>query len=147
MDYSLGDHRKQLPTLKFIGTVKLHGTNSAVVYQQNIGYWCQSSNRVISVINDNADFAQHMDSLAENFFIDHVLPHCPIIREYHEQGSTIVIYGEWCGGNIQGQANIAIAGLTKMFVIFKIKIISQMRVPRRSAASAQEKYKENPDGF
>jgi hypothetical protein len=94
MGYSFGDCPNQLPTLKFIGTVKLHGANAAIVYQQNIGHWHQSRNRVISVINDNAGFAQHMDSLAENFLTDHVLPHCSTIREYYEQGSTIVIYGE-----------------------------------------------------
>lgn len=147
MGYSFGDQPKQLPTLKFIGTVKLHGTNAAIVYQQNIGHWCQSRNRVLSAINNNAGFVEHMDSLAEKFFNDHVIPHCLPIRQYYEQGSTIVIFGEWCGSNIQGDANVAIAGLPKMFVIFKIKIISRKKVPNRSGASAQEKYKDNPDGF
>ncbi len=146
MGYSSDDCVKQLPTLKFIGTVKLHGTNAAIAYQQNIGHWCQSRNRVLSPVNDNANFAQHMDPLAENFFTDHVLPYCSTIREYYEQGSTIVIYGEWCGGNIQGQANVAITGLPKIFVIFKIKIIDRLEV-YNSEVSAEETYKNKPTGF
>lgn len=147
MGYSFGDQPKQLPNLRFIGTVKLHGTNAAIVYQQSIGHWCQSRNRVLSIFNDNADFAKHMDSLAENFFTDHVLSHCSAIRQYYEQGSTILIFGEWCGDKIQGDANVAITGLPKMFVIFKIKIISRKKVSNRSGVSAQEKYKDSPNGF
>jgi hypothetical protein len=81
-------------------------------------------NHVITPDNDHAGFARHMNPLANDFFTEHVLPHCSAIKKYNDQGSTIVIYGEWCGGNIQGQANVAIAGLSKMFVIFKIKIIT-----------------------
>jgi hypothetical protein len=37
-------HAKQLlvTVLKFIGTVKLHGSNVAIAYQQNTDHWCQS---------------------------------------------------------------------------------------------------------
>jgi hypothetical protein len=62
-----------------------------------------------------------VDSLAENFLTEHVIPHCSAIQEYYEQGSTIVIFGEWCGSDIQGNANVAITGLPKMFVIVKNK--------------------------
>jgi hypothetical protein len=92
MSYTTDDRSKRLPTLKFTGTVKLHGTNAAIVYQQNVGHWYQSRNRVITSINDNFGFAEHMDSLAETFFAEHVLPHCPAISDYNEQGSTIIIY-------------------------------------------------------
>lgn len=134
-------------TLKFTGTVKIHGTNAAIVYQRNLGYWCQSRNRVLSIINDNADFAQHMESLAEQFLTQYVLFHCSILGEYYQEGSTIVIYGEWCGGNVQGQANVAIQGLPKMFVIFKIKIIRENARMNRSTTSVDERYKESPNGF
>jgi hypothetical protein len=147
MSYTTDDRSKRSPTLKFTGTVKLHGTNAAIAYQKNVGYWYQSRNRVITSINDNFGFAEHMDSLAETFFAEHVLPHCPAISEYHEQGSTIVIYGEWCGGNIQDQSNVAITGLTKMFVIFKIKIISRIKGSLTSGANARDKCKGNPNKF
>jgi hypothetical protein len=133
--------------LKFTGTIKLHGTNAAIAYQQNIDHWHQSRNRVITRINDNAGFSQHMNSLAENFFTEHVLPHCPIIREHYERNSTIVIYGEWCGDDIQGKTNVAIRRLAKMFVIFKIKIINESQVSNSHGVSTQDRYKDNPHEF
>jgi hypothetical protein len=114
------DRDKELPVMKFIGTVKLHGTNSAIGYQRDRGHWCQSRNNVLTPQKDNAGFAQSLDSLADQFFTEYVLPQSPVIREQYAQGRTIMIYGEWCGGNIQ--RNVAICGLTRMFVIFKIKI-------------------------
>jgi len=106
--------------LKFIGTVKLHGSNSAIGYQKDSGHWCQSRNNVITPQKDNAGFAQCIDPLADQFFNDYVLPQSPAIREQYEQGRKIVIFGEWCGGNIQ--KNVAICDLPKMFVIFKVRV-------------------------
>ncbi|CAF4673939.1 unnamed protein product [Rotaria sp. Silwood1] len=117
-------HGKQLPVLNFIGTIKLHGVNAAIGYQKGSGYWCQSRNRVITPNNDHAGFAQHIYPIADEFFIAHVLPDCPTIREHYQYGDRIVIYGEWCGGNIQ--PNVAISGLPTMFVIFKVKIVNQL---------------------
>ena len=37
-----------LPTLTFIGSVKLHGTNSSVVFPLEGGHYCQSRTQVIS---------------------------------------------------------------------------------------------------
>ncbi|CAF3756252.1 unnamed protein product [Rotaria sp. Silwood1] len=78
-------HGKQLPVLNFIGTIKLHGVNAAIGYQKGSGYWCQSRNRVITPNNDHAGFAQHIYPIADEFFIAHVLPHCPTIREHYHQ--------------------------------------------------------------
>ncbi|UJR21040.1 hypothetical protein I4U23_024140 [Adineta vaga] len=140
MRCTIDDDNDQLPTLKFIGTVKLHGCNTAIVYQKDIGYWCQSRKHVLTLTNDHADFAQHMNSLAETFLTDYVFSECPVIREYYEQGSTIAIYGEWCGGDIQGQANIAIRNLPKMFAIFRIKILNKKKVPKTSFRSDQREF-------
>ncbi|CAF3958667.1 unnamed protein product [Rotaria sp. Silwood1] len=109
------------PVLKFVGTVKLHGTNAAISYQKDRGYWLQSRSKIITPLKDNLGFAQTMDPLAKEFFFDRILLDHPTIREYYERGCSIVIYGEWCGGNIQN--NVAIYGLPKMFVIFKVRIV------------------------
>ncbi|CAF1184062.1 unnamed protein product [Rotaria sordida] len=109
------------PMLKFVGTVKLHGTNAAIVYQQDRGYWLQSRHNIITPLKDNLGFAQAMDPLAKEFFFDRILFDHPVIHEYYQRGCSIVIYGEWCGGNIQN--NVAISGLPKMFVIFKVRIV------------------------
>ena len=115
---------QHLPVLKFTGTVKLHGTNSGIGYRKDFGHWFQSRNNVLTLVKDNVGFAQYMDGKAEQFFRDFVLPHSPAIREAYNQGQTIVIYGEWCGGNIQ--KNVAIHGLPRMFVIFKVKVIEHV---------------------
>jgi hypothetical protein len=114
---------KNLPILKFIGTVKLHGTNSALVYQKDVGHWCQSRNNILTPEKDNAGFAQAMDPLAGKFFHEHVLPVNTTIRDLYDRGQTVVIFGEWCGGNIQ--KHVAIFGLRKMFVIFKVFIVDR----------------------
>jgi hypothetical protein len=130
------DRDKELPVLKFIGTVKLHGTNSAVGYQRDSGHWCQSRNNIITPQKDNAGFAQHMDPLADQFFNELVLPQCPAVREQYEQGRKIIIFGEWCGANIQ--KNVAICGLKKkMFVIFKVRVRDEIFVAKTT---------ENEDG-
>ncbi|CAF2055976.1 unnamed protein product [Rotaria magnacalcarata] len=119
------DRDKELPTLKFIGTVKLHGTNSAIGYHKDLGHWLQSRNNILTPLRDNAGFALNMDHLADQLLHEYILPASSTIREYYEQGRKIVVYGEWCGGNIQ--KNVAISGLTKMFVIFKIRIVEEIK--------------------
>jgi len=45
------------PTLTFKGTVKLHGTNSSICLNATDGFWVQSRQNIITIENDNADFA------------------------------------------------------------------------------------------
>jgi len=138
------DRDKELPVLKFIGTVKLHGTNSAIGYQKDSGHWCQSRNNVLTPQKDNAGFAQYIDPLADQLFNDYVLPQSPAIREQYELGRKIVIFGEWCGGNIQ--KNVAICGLPKMFVIFKVRVREEIETTTATTedeAAAVDKEQEN----
>lgn len=111
---------QDLPTLNFVGTVKLHGSNAAIGYQKDTGHWCQSRNNVITPTKDFEAFAKTLDPIANQFLLEVVLPQCPVIREFYELGRKIVIFGEWCGGKIQ--KNVAIYGLPKMFVIFNVRI-------------------------
>lgn len=97
-------HLSDYPTLTFEGTVKLHGTNAAIVqYKDRREY--QSRERVLSLEQDNAGFMLYMSGLK----LDYLFKDIPF-NDY------IAIYGEWCGGNIQ--KGVAITGLPKMFVIF-----------------------------
>jgi hypothetical protein len=68
---------------------------------------------------DNAGFMAHMEQ--------HLLPISMMFNRIVEVNNinrttlnSIVVYGEWCGGNIQ--KGVAITGLPKMFVIFAVKI-------------------------
>ena len=107
------------PTLQFNGTVKLHGTNAAIVSSPD-GITFQSRERVLTRVADNAGFMAHMEQ--------HLGSICTLFADIARYGGladgganhTIAVYGEWCGGNIQ--KGVAITGLPKMFVIFAIKI-------------------------
>jgi hypothetical protein len=109
------------PKLSFTGTVKLHGTNAAIAFDER-GYTFQSRERVLTREADNAGFMAHMEQW--------LLPVSVMFQKIADLNnhnnvaiSTIVVYGEWCGGNIQ--KGVAITGLPKMFVIFAIKINDQ----------------------
>ena len=116
---------QQLPVMNFVGTVKLHGSNTAIGYQKEFGHWCQSRNRVITPNHDHAGFAQHIYPIVDEFLLKYILPHCRIISEYYRNDDQIILCGEWCGGDIQ--KNVALCGLSTMFVIFKVKIINRLR--------------------
>lgn len=100
------NHTSPYPIIDFIGTIKLHGTNAAIKLENGeISY--QSRENIITVEKDNAGFANYMTSLQDKVF-----------SLFEEFEGTTVIYGEWCGGNIQ--KGVAICQLPKMFVIFSV---------------------------
>lgn len=115
------ERNEELPTLKFVGTIKLHGSNAAIGYHKDLGHWCQSRNLIVTPQKDFESCAKSLSPVADQFLTEFVLPQCPAIREQYELGRTVVIFGEWCGGKIQ--KNVAIFGLPKMFVIFNVRVV------------------------
>lgn len=112
------DHSVSKPKLKFKGTVKLHGTNAGVCFNQVSGMWCQSRENIITPEKDNAGFAFFAESNRERFldlFTVIALKHNIDIKT-----NTISIYGEWCGASIQ--KNVGITNLEKSFFIFGVKV-------------------------
>lgn len=103
-------HDSPYPTLNFRGTIKLHGTNSAIIkYKNNENYIFQSRERELELTKDNASFMLNMmnknlDKLFENI----------------QCNDYVAIYGEWIGQGIQ--KTVAISELEKSFVVFAIKI-------------------------
>jgi len=102
-------HETPYPTLKFRGTVKLHGTNAAIVKYKDGHYEYQSRERELSIGSDNSCFMLNM----LNFDIDKLF-------EDIEFTESCGIYGEWAGQGIQ--SGTAISTLPKMWVIFAVKI-------------------------
>jgi hypothetical protein len=112
-------NNSELPTLNFYGTVKLHGTNAGIEYDttsKEIRFY--SRERVITPESDNAGFATYMSQYKEQLLE---------LLEFEAEteqlwsnrlSSKVVVYGEWCGGNIQ--KGVGISGLPKMFVAFRI---------------------------
>lgn len=108
-------HNVALPTVEFRGTVKLHGTNAAVVIAKDGTWHCQSRERIITPESDNAGFAAwcyghkaYWDQLAQR-----------LSGAIDKDDETMQIYGEWCGGNIQ--KGVGLSHLPKMFVIFAVR--------------------------
>lgn len=108
----------QKPTLTFRGTVKLHGTNASVCYNDINGFWIQSRQNIITIENDNAGFASFAKTNENEFLelIEQVKKTTKIDTKLH----AISIYGEWAGKGIQ--KGVGISQLDKAFYIFGVKI-------------------------
>lgn len=130
------DRARPIPTLKLRGTVKLHGTNAGIVFSEATGWDIesfQSRERVLSLTQDNAGFMLYMSETDRQAELHDMIQHIidlqftsPLASENPfplEDLEKIVIFGEWCGGNIQ--KGVAITGLPKMFVYFAIKAIGK----------------------
>jgi hypothetical protein len=104
---ALFDATLPLPKMVFEGTVKLHGTNAAVALNEDGSIHFQSRERIITPTDDNAGFAVWASTIDWYKFI---FP----FGDFQK----VVVFGEWCGGNIQ--QGVAINQLPKMFVIFKV---------------------------
>ncbi len=116
-------HNVLNPKIKFLGTIKSHGTNASVCQyvdpNSEFDTWAQSRSNIITTQNDNYGFAAFVESnkeYFENIFDssrDYVLK-----NNIATNDDIISIFGEWCGQGIQ--KNIAISHCPKMFIIFDI---------------------------
>jgi len=111
------DPYAKLPTLRFEGTVKLHGTNAAVGMSYMGDIWCQSRSNIITPQDDNAGFAMFIE--ANKFVMKSLMMQAYLKSK--DPFADVMVFGEWCGGNIQ--KGVAITGLPKMFVIFGIALV------------------------
>lgn len=108
-------HNVPLPTVDFRGTVKLHGTNAAVMIAHDGTWHCQSRERIITPQDDNAGFAAWV--YGNKDYWDRVA--ATLNTAILSDEETVQVYGEWCGGNIQ--KNVGLSYLPKIFVIFGIR--------------------------
>lgn len=112
-----------IPTLKFVGTVKVHGTNACVAYNtttKEITY--QSRERTITPQSDNAGFAMWAHSEIGKRAIQNVIMSTIDYFEdnYLENAETVYIYGEWAGKGVQPK--VGVSELDKKFYIFSIVV-------------------------
>lgn len=107
-----------LPIVKYVGTVKLHGSNASIVQEPDGLIYYQSRNRIITPENDNAGFAAFCQNLNDDipFYWERIFQH---FRGTFNLTDTVIIYGEWCCGTIQ--RNVALTQIPrKQFVIFGV---------------------------
>ena len=114
-DNPIYDASKKLPTLKFRGTVKLHGSNAGIVLTgDELSY--QSRERVLSLEFDNAGFMLYMKQREAAV---RAMMNCIRIHA-NAPDATVAVFGEWCGQGIQ--SGVAISQVPKCFVMFAIKV-------------------------
>ena len=133
------------PTLKFKGTVKLHGTNAGVSYNEESGMWAQSRENIITPEHDNAGFAFFAHSHETEFlrlFIDVANK-----EDIDMHKNTISIYGEWVGKGIQ--KGVGISNIEKSFFIFGVKITPHTETEEERGANpsywVESSYLRNTD--
>ena len=107
-----------LPTVEFTGTIKLHGTNAGIGFNGD-DIWFQSRMGIITPLNDNAGFATFYSTTEKLEYLKELNKH---IRNLYviPEDFNLIVYGEWCGGNIQ--KTVALNQLSKRFVIIGLKI-------------------------
>ncbi len=104
------------PTIKFIGTVKLHGTQGCVNFNPKEGYWCQSRENIITPTKDNSGFAFFatnrpcFEEFFKKLFADNNL----------DNTHTTSIFGEFVGKGVQ--KSVAISEIEKAFFVFGAKV-------------------------
>ena len=113
------DRPVSLPTLKFTGRVKIHGTNAGIRLDLSSGQLvAQSRERELSIDSDNAGFCM-FTMQNKDYFLETLQK---VAFDYQLSGDDkVVVFGEWAGGNIQ--SGVAINGLPKFFAIFGLRVI------------------------
>lgn len=109
-------HGVPVPTIKFVGTCKLHGSNHGICQNSAGEIYTQSRERLTAPIDDNAG-----SSAWTHANLDKVRPVFDRIRQLVDVNEdTIQIFGEWCGGNIQ--SGVGLSKLRKQFIVFGIRV-------------------------
>ncbi len=120
------------PVRKYIGTVKLHGTNAGIYFHHDeIKYMAR--NHWIDTSNDNMWFANFMSQFEHGEKYSHTIRDLVAqlnMRGYHMEtaAAPTIFYGEWCGHvNQKGvgmriQKGVGISDVDQMFVILRVKV-------------------------
>lgn len=127
-DNALFDNTRIIPTLTYIGTTKLHGTNGSIVLHEDGVISFHSKNNLLgyvkdeefTLLSDNSEFAQcmsrRMDSVKEVVNSAVTL----VNNQYGSDIRPIKISGEWCGQGIQKGVGVSYLP-KKSFFIFGVK--------------------------
>lgn len=109
-------HGVPVPTVKFTGSAKLHGSNHGVCQNWVDEIYTQSRERLTTPLDDNAG-----SSAWTHANLDKFRPVFDRIRQLVDVNEeTIQIFGEWCGGNIQ--SGVGLSKLPKQFIVFGIRV-------------------------
>lgn len=107
-----------LPTIKFTGTVKAHGSNCSVCMRGDT-MWYQSKSNILERDAPHYDFYDFAEKRKEAF--KKIIKKVVRTYEINPDTHTVAIYGEYAGKNIN--KGTAITKLSRRFVVFAIKIV------------------------
>jgi len=117
----LKEFKPDMPTIELFGSEKLHGENMAVCYSRG-EIWVQGRNSIRTVLGDQNGMAQFVEERKPTFqtIFNEIAETCYL----NTDEVTIVLDGEWAGGNIQ-RGNAACSGTDKGFYLFDLcRVIS-----------------------
>jgi len=133
------DKLSPLPTLEFIGTVKLHGTNASIVAHEDGTITFHSKSRTLGylqpdntfeLLSDNSEFAQSMQrkTTGVRAVVSKALSAAK--EMYGEVRYPVKISGEWVGQGVQKGVGISMLN-TKSLFIFGVKCGNTDQVGKR----------------
>jgi hypothetical protein len=113
------DETRPKPVLTFDGTVKLHGTNFGICFNEEDGIWAQSRENIITPEHDNAGSAFFVEANKTVFmgFFHELIDRHQIDPKTH----NLALYAEWVGKGIQ--SGVAITNLDKSAFIIGFKAV------------------------
>jgi hypothetical protein len=108
------DHSIPKPIIFFQGTIKIHGTNAAICYNETDGLWVQSRTNIITPDSDNCGFAAFVEQNRHEFIW--TMEANADWNDMNLSQQTICLFGEWAGEGIQ--KGVGITQLPKAFYLF-----------------------------
>ena len=108
------DYLKPKPKLSFYGTVKIHGTNAAICYNEIDGFWVQSRENIITPEKDNFGCAWFCEQNKDAWL--RIIEELVQEHELDLSKQTVTIYFEWAGKGIQ--KGVGISEIEKSAFIF-----------------------------
>ena len=127
VNHTNGETQDNVLSVKFTGTIKLHGSNAGVVLnfdsETDFTYYPQSRSRVISIESDNLDFSQFaynpkVRDFLTNFMYEEVYK--AFSEEERKSILSVAVYGEWAGVGIQ--KGVAISEMERFFAPFEVAV-------------------------
>jgi hypothetical protein len=123
------DNTKRVPTLDYVGTTKLHGTNASIILHEDKTISFHSKSNLLgfyrdgefTLMSDNAEFAQSMQRRMNGVLLV-VEKACEIVGQtFGYLTYPIKIAGEWAGSGIQNWVGISCLPHKSLF-IFGLKV-------------------------
>ena len=109
---------KAKPVLEFLGTVKTHGSNASIAYNDVDGIWFQSREQIITPQKDNAGFA--IFCFGKQDLLIEMCKKVALENNVNLSENTVAIYFEWVGKGIQ--KSVAVSQIDKCAIVIACKI-------------------------